>query len=153
MQGMFAGADFNGAQIIAYNEGEVVYNNYSSDRKAQTLSEENIVNAIRALLEAKDDDGNRIFSKKAQWYAVYRVLNVYADYPSAMTSFHTKMQNLGFGEDNLLSYESIAGVNKSIGAMASTSPETWGEMKDKSNQCHYQYIAADFLMRELGIRG
>lgn len=32
LQGMFAGADLSGAQIIAYNEGKVVYNEYAEKR-------------------------------------------------------------------------------------------------------------------------
>lgn len=39
LQGMFAGADLSGAQIIAYNDGVVNYNAYDGERKKRTSPE------------------------------------------------------------------------------------------------------------------
>lgn len=43
LQGIFAGADLSGAQIIAYNDGKVVYNEYA-EKRDEVLPIEDIFN-------------------------------------------------------------------------------------------------------------
>lgn len=153
LQGIFAGADLSGAQIIAYNDGEVVYNKFCDDRAKTTLSEDNIVNAINELMAARDEQGVPIFTDKAQWYAVYRVLQVYANYPEKMTQFKTKMNDLGFNEENKLTYDSLVSASKATPKIARIAPEAWNPLKDINQNYSKQYVVADFLMCKLGIKG
>lgn len=151
LQGMFAGADFNGAQIIAYNNGEVIYNKYSDEKPKQTLSEERIVSAIKEIITYTDENGAPLFTDKAQWYAIYRVLNVYAGYPSQMTQFERKMNDMGFDKDSMLTYDSLKKASVPIPQLTSVKPETWDAFKDKSEQYEKQYRVAEMLMIKLGI--
>lgn len=152
LQGMFAGADLSGAQIIAYNNGEVNYNKYCDEKSKQTLSEEKIVSAIKEIITYTDENGVPLFTDKAQWYAIYRVLNVYADYPSKMTLFAKKMNDMGFDRDSMLTYDSLSKASNPVPQFASTKPEAWDSFKDKSDQYKKQYRVAEMLMIKLGIK-
>lgn len=153
LQGMFAGADLSGAQIIAYNDGEVNYIKTGSERSATTLSEEKIVEAIRYILGKKGDDGKFVLTHNYQWFAIQRVLAVYADYPAQTKSFVNKMANLGFGKDDKLTYDSLIKAPETTPLLARNNPEIWDSYKNRSEQYEAQYIVADLLMKELGIKG
>jgi hypothetical protein len=118
-------------------------------------SDKDIKSAIGALLAAKDEKEAYLFQNKKQWWAVYRVLYYFCNYPTQMTAFETKMKELEVAKvdgKRDLSYESLSAAVKEVPLIATCSPATWNAQKDKSDNYKQQYIVADFLMQKLGIK-
>lgn len=121
----------------------------------QTQSDKDIKTAIEELLQATDDKGTPIFRNKKQWWAVYRVLSTFCDYPTKMTAFQEKMKELGVdvvdGQRDL-AYNSLKAPTIEVPQIATCSPSTWHTMKDINENYNQQYVVADFLMLKLGIK-
>jgi hypothetical protein len=120
-----------------------------------TISDKEIKQAILNLLSAKDENDKLIFKNKKQWWAVFRVLATYCNYPLQMTAFITKMNNLELGdidEKRKYTYDSLCAATKEVPFIATSKPSTWDAMKDKSDNYMQQYVVADFLMQKLGIK-
>lgn len=118
-------------------------------------SDKDIKSAIEALLDMKDEKDTYLFQNKKQWWAVYRVLLSYCNYPKQMTAFETKMKELEVANvdgKRDLSYESLSAAVKDVPLIATCSPATWNSLKDKSDNYKQQYVVADFLMQKLGIK-
>lgn len=118
-------------------------------------SDKDIKAAIEALQAEKDEKDAYLFQNKKQWWAVYRVLLYFCNYPKQMTSFGTKMNELEVAKvdgKRDLSYESLSAAAKEVPLMATCSPTTWNTLKDKSDNYKQQYVVADFLMQKLGIK-
>lgn len=74
-------------------------------------SDRRVEEALAALKEATDADGGRIFTQKAHWYAVYRVLSELEGYPKQMKEFCKLMEALGMDRSHpALSYEMMKKV-------------------------------------------
>ena len=118
-------------------------------------SDKDIKSTIEALLALKDEKNAYLFQNKKQWWAVYRVLFYFCNYPTQMTAFETKMKELEVaivdGKRDL-SYESLSAAVKEVPLMATCSPATWNTLKDKSDNYKQQYVVADFLMQKLCIK-
>lgn len=118
-------------------------------------SDKDIKSAIEALLVEKDEKDAYLLQNKKQWWAVYRVLLFFCNYPTQMTAFETKMRELEVAKvdgKRDLSYESLSAAVKEVPLMATCSPATWNTLKDKSDNYKQQYVVADFLMQKLGIK-
>lgn len=124
-------------------------------KSSLTASDKDIKSAIEELLKEKDADEQLLFRNKKQWWAVYRVLFYYCNYPSQMTSFVKKMKELEVDEvddKRALSYDSLSAASKELSAMAPCKPDTWHTLKDRSDNYYQQYVVAEFLMQKLGIK-
>ena len=135
-----------GIQINHYGEGKTM---------PMSVSDKNIKVAIEELLKAKDERGEFVFKNKKQWWAVYRVLFYYSNYPSQMTAFKAKMEELDVTKvdgKRDFSYESLSAATKEVPSMATCAPATWNTLKDKSDNYKQQYVVAEFLMLKLGIK-
>ena len=122
--------------------------------KPLTVSEKDIKSAIEELLKAKDKENELIFKNKKQWWAVFRVLSTFCNYPTKMTSFVTKIKDLEIvyeGNTTTITYDSLSAAPKDIPLM-SCSPAIWDSLKDKSDNYKQQYEVAEFLMLKLGIK-
>ncbi len=120
-----------------------------------TKSDKDIKAVIEALLKAKDDKDGFIFRNKKQWWAVYRVLSTFCNYPKQMTAFGTKMKELKVNEvdgKRDYSYESLSAAPKEVPLMATCSPSAWNAFKDINENYKQQYDVAEFLMQKLGIK-
>ena len=122
-----------------------------------SISDKDIKAAITELQEARLDDEKKepIFKNKKQWWAVFKVLLHFCNYPSQMTSFEMKMKELEVAKidgKRDLSYESLSAAPKDVPKMATCSPDTWGALKDISDNYKQQYDVAEFLMQKLGIK-
>lgn len=120
-----------------------------------TVSEKDIKAVILELQNAKDEKGQYVFQNKKQWWAVYQVLLKYCHYPSQMTAFTKKMEELEVAKidgKRDLSYDSLSGASKDVPKMATCLPETWDAYKDISDNYKQQYVVAEFLMLKLGIK-
>lgn len=118
-------------------------------------SDKDIKSAIEALLVEKDEKDAYLFQNKKQWWAVFRVLLYFCNYPKQMTAFETKMKELEVEKvdgKRDLSYESLSAAVKDVPLMATCSPTTWNTLKDKSENYKQQYVVADFMMQKLGIK-
>ena len=118
-------------------------------------SDKDIKEALEALLAMKDEKDAYLFQNKKQWWAVYRVLCYFCNYPTQMTAFETKMKELEVAKvdgKRDLSYESLSAAVKEVPLMATCSPTTWNTLKDKSDNYKQEYVVANFLMQKLGIK-
>lgn len=122
-----------------------------------SISDKDIKAAIIELQEARFDGEKKepIFKNKKQWWAVFKVLCRWCNYPSQMTAFETKMKELEVAKidgKRDLSYESLSAASKEVPKMATCSPDTWSALKDINDNYKQQYDVSDFLMRKLGIK-
>ena len=120
-----------------------------------TTSDKDIKLAIEELLNAKNEVGEFVFMNKKQWWAVYRVLFHFCNYPSQMKAFETKMLELEVTKvdgKRDLSYDSLSKASNEVPLMAKCSPSTWNAYKDISDNYKQQYVVAEFLMIKLGIK-
>ena len=120
-----------------------------------TTSDKDIRAALEALLEEKDDKGKLLFKNKKQWWAVYRVLSTFCQYPKQMNSFKTKITDMEIdygGNPNVITYDSLAAAPKDVPLMATCSPSAWGTYKEINDNYKQQYAVAEFLMLKLGIK-
>lgn len=134
-----------GIQINHYGE---------SRRPTLTVSDNGIKSAIEALMEAKDDKDEHLFRNKKQWWAVYRVLKEFCNYPADMKGFEAKMKDLEVADVDgrpALSYESLKGASKDVPKLA-CSPSAWNGFESISDNYKQQCVVAEFLMHKLGIK-
>ena len=118
-------------------------------------SDKDIKAAIEDLLAAKDENGTLLFRNKKQWWAVYRVLYYFCNYPTNMQAFKTKMGELEVTKvdgKRDLSYDSMSKAADDVPLMKTCSPATWDTLKDKSDNYKQQYVVADFLMQKMGFK-
>ena len=134
----------------------VQINHYGDDRSTTlTTSDKDIKTAIEELQNAKDDRSEFLFRNKKQWWAVYRVLKEFCNYPADMKGFETKMKELGIADVDgrpALSYESLKGASKDVPKIAVCSPSAWNVFESISENYKQQCVVADFLMIKLGIK-
>ena len=100
-----------GGVPMFYVNGGTVNNYFTTSSSSCSLhaSEEKIKEILLALLEATDENGNRIFTEKAQWYAVYKVLYECQGYPSKISEFCDIMKNWGMDKVTpACTYDSVA---------------------------------------------
>ena len=130
-------------------------NHYEESRMPSlTVSDKDIKSATEALMEAKDDKGQHLFRNKKQWWAVYRVLKEFCNYPADMKGFEAKMKELEVANTDgrpALSYESLKGASKDVPKLA-CSPSAWSGFESISDNYKQQCVVAEFLMRKLGIK-
>ena len=129
-------------------------NNGDKEGTPMTAGDMEIKAAVEALLKEKDDEDRLLFRNKKQWWAVYRVLNVYCNYPNSVTGFVAKINDLGIdygGNENVIAYNSITKVGVGVGKIATCEPSAWGAFKDLSDNYRQQYEVAEFLMQKLCI--
>ena len=120
-----------------------------------TTSDKDIKSAIEELLKLQDSEGRFLFRNKKQWWAVYRVLHSFCNYPSQMKAFEAKMKELGVAQVDGrrdFSYDSLSAAPKEVPLLATCSPSAWNALKDRSEHYRQQYEVAEFLMLKLGIK-
>ena len=122
-----------------------------------SIADKDIKAAIAELQKARSEDEKNelVFKNKKQWWAVYKVLYHFCNYPSQMTSFETKMKELEVAKvdgKRDLSYESLSAASKDVPKMVICSPDTWSTLKDINDNYKQQYEVADFLMQKMGIK-
>ena len=120
-----------------------------------TVTDKDIKSTLEALLREKDKEGKLLFKNKKQWWAVYRVLSTFCQYPKQMNSFKTKITDMeiDYGENrNEITYDSLAAAPKDVPQMATSSPSAWDTYKDISDNYKQQYVVAEYLMLKLGIK-
>ena len=120
---------------------------------AVTKSEQDVKTAIEEMLKEMGEDEKPLFRNKKQWWAVFRVLSKYLNYPNKMTEFVAKINNLNIEQEDriAISYDSLSAAPKDVPQM-SCSPDAWDTLKNKSENYMNQYAVAEYLMVRLGIK-
>ena len=120
-------------------------------------SDKDIKAAIIELMNVKQEGQKErfLFRNKKQWWAVYKVLHHYCNYPKQATAFVVKMKELEVDnpdKDRALTYDSLSAASKDISKMERCAPDCWNTLKDLGENYRQQYEVADFLMQKLGIK-
>ena len=115
-----------------------------------SASENKVKDAIFTLLTITDENGNRIFADKGQWYAVYKVLTEHHGYPSNKREFCDIMTNWGMNEVSpACSYNSVRKIPNQV-ANAALKVNLWPNYLDKADdKFKKQIIVAIELMNLL----
>ena len=117
--------------------------------------DKDIQTAIRELLKATDEKNELLFRNKKQWWAIYKVLSTFCNYPNKMRAFEIKMNELEVAKvdgERDLTYVSLTAASKDVPQMAICTPSAWTAYKDINENYNQQYIVADFMMLKLGIK-
>ena len=132
--------------------GATINNYFASSSNSNPLhaSDEKIKETLLALLEATDDDGNRIFTEKSQWYAVYKVLSECHGYPTKISEFCDIMKNWGMdGVTPACTYDSVKKVPSQV-KIPTPKVTLWQHYKDKADdKFKKQVIVAMKLIKML----
>lgn len=152
-------ATFIETQNIKVETGANFYNgtraNSTTDETTAIPADKNderIAQAIASLYEAKEEvDGEErpLFTTQAQWYAVYRVLKEYCNYPAAMSDFYKIITQRGYDiNEPKCVYASFRKVPNNYPNLKS-KVSTWAAYQDISDKYRKQYKTAAFLLKLL----
>lgn len=115
-----------------------------------------IMNIVREVVTARTEDGQPLMTTQTQWFAVFRVLADYCDYPSKATEFCRKMikiklpDSLGSGVPEC-KVESIQQAGKTCPKLQTTKPADWDMYSNLNKSYQSQWLIAEPLMKKLGI--
>ena len=146
---LMKGITINGPMF--HINGNGVVNNYFTTSSAQSMntSEEEIKNALLALQEATDEEGERIFTEKSQWYAVYKVLSECHGYPTNIREFCDIMKNWGMDKVSpACTYENIRKIPNQI-VIPTNKVTLWHNYKDKAEGKFKKQILVAIKLMEL----
>ena len=147
----YGSVTFNGPMFDIHDNQHVhIHSEQPEKRTSLHASEEEIKDAILALLEATDEDGHRIFSEKGQWYAVYKVLSECHGYPTNIREFCDIMKNWGMdGVSPACAYENIRKIPNQI-LIPTNKVTLWHNYQDKAEaKFKKQIVVANKLMELL----
>ena len=146
----YGNVTFNGPLFDIHDNHHVhIHSEQPMKRTSLHASEEEIKEAILALLEATDEDGKRILTEKSQWYAVYKVLSECHDFPSKMTDFCDIMKNWSMdGVSPACDYASIRKVPNNV-AFPTPKVTLWHNYKDKAEVKFKKQIMVAIKLMEL----
>lgn len=152
LEGLFKGANLNGAQIVAVNQGEVYYQKYGESSPTHSKTEEEVKNAIEKLMDEKDSQNEFLMRDQDQWYAIFRVLSTFCGYPQKAPDFSRTMENLGMGEMRVpCKYDSFRKVSPN---QLPQNVSLWHQYKNTADQYSMkQVVVAVKLMELLEIDG
>jgi len=139
-----------------YNDqGYVTVNNYPDDatakQQAMAKDDEDIQMAIAELYNAVDESGKKIFTDNSQWYAVFRVLKEYCNFPERITDFVVRINKNKWAEQvPFCKYESTKAINTKL-PLLSCKVSLWQQYKSINDNYEKQCLVAEKLMKLLGI--
>ena len=143
------GITINGPMFDIHDNKEVHNHFITSPAQKMNASEANIKDTLLTLLDATDEEGNRIFTEKGQWYAVYKVLSECHDYPTKVSEFCDIMTNWGMDKVTpACSYESVKKIPTHITA-TSNKVILWHNLKDKAEPKFMKQIIVALKLMEL----
>jgi hypothetical protein len=143
------GITINGSMFDIHDNKEVHNHFITSPAQTMNASEAKVKDALLILLDATDKEGNRIFTEKGQWYAVYKVLSECHDYPTKVSEFCDIMTNWGMDKVTpACSYESVKKIPTHITA-TSNKVILWHNLKDKADPKFMKQIMVAMKLMEL----
>ena len=143
------GITINGPMFDIHDNKEVHNHFITSPAQTMNASEAKVKDTLLTLLDATDEEGNRIFTEKGQWYAVYKVLSECYGYPSKISEFCEIMTNWGMDKVTpACSYESVKKIPTHITA-TSNKVILWHNLKDKAEPKFMKQIIVAMKLMEL----
>lgn len=143
------GITINGPMFDIHDNKEVHNHFITSPAQTMNTSEVKVKDALLTLLDATDKEGNRIFTEKGQWYAVYKVLSECHGYPSKVSEFCDIMTNWGMDKVTpACSYESVKKIPTNITA-TSNKVILWHNLMDKAEPKFKKQILVAIKLMEL----
>lgn len=143
------GITINGPMFDIHDNKEVHNHFITSPAQTMNASEAKVKDALLILLDATDTEGNRIFTEKGQWYAVYKVLSECHGYPTKVSEFCDIMTNWGMDKVTpACSYESVKKIPTHITA-TSNKVILWHNLKDKAEPKFMKQIMVAMKLMEL----
>jgi hypothetical protein len=143
------GITINGPMFDIHDNKEVHNHFITSPAQTMNASEAKVKDALLILLDATDKEGNRIFTEKGQWYAVYKVLSECYGYPRKISEFCEIMTNWGMAKViPACSYESVKKIPTHITA-TSNKVILWHNLKDKAEPKFMKQIMVAMKLMEL----
>lgn len=118
----------------------------SSGGEVSDGMDERIRLAIEALYDCKDEDGKNIFCEKSQWYAVYRVLKEYMNYPEKMSDFVNLINERRWAErEPRCTYTAMKEASKKS-LLLTKSCNMWKMYKNTNESHRKQCVIAEKFM-------
>ena len=121
------------------------YHNFGEKDNCQQ-SKSDVESSLSALMEAVDEFGNKIFTEKGQWYAVFRVLSELFGYPKNMSDFSRLMHEGDYAIP--CTYTSLADRQKELPKLV-CKVALWQQFSSLSESYRKQCKVADFLLKSL----
>lgn len=115
--------------------------------KSLTTSDEDIKEAIEALMEATDGEGQYIMHDLDQWYAIFRVLSQLCGYSSKPKDFETNMRNIG--ADKLRIPCKYDNYRKIVLSQLPANVTLWGQYKNSADQYSMKQIKVALKLMQL----
>jgi hypothetical protein len=119
----------------------------SGREKSLTTSDEDIKEAIEALMEATDGEGQYIMHDLDQWYAIFRVLSQLCGYSSKPKDFETNMRNIG--ADKLRIPCKYDNYRKIVLSQLPANVTLWGQYKNSADQYSMKQIKVAVKLMQL----
>jgi hypothetical protein len=119
----------------------------SGREKSLTASDEDIKEAIEALMEATDGEGQYIMHDLDQWYAIFRVLSQLCGYSSKPKDFETNMRNIG--ADKLRIPCKYDNYRKIVLSQLPANVTLWGQYKNSADQYSMKQIKVAVKLMQL----
>jgi hypothetical protein len=119
----------------------------SGREKSLTTSDEDIKEAIEALMEATDGEGQYIMHDLDQWYAIFRVLSQLCGYSSKPKDFETNMRNIG--ADKLRIPCTYDNYRKIVLSQLPANVTLWGQYKNSADQYSMKQIKVAVKLMQL----
>lgn len=147
----YYGITFNNSNVHG-NTFQTINPQPARAENAPSRMERDVKQALEELLKATDGEGKRIFTEKAQWYSVHRVLSEYLGYPAKKTQFVALMKEIGMDAvQPACNYESLKKVSLNAEierAKTALWPRFLAQADEKSRK---QIVPAMKLMELLGV--
>ena len=146
----YGSVTFNGPMFHIHDNHHVhIHSEQAMKRTSLHASEEEIKEAILALLKATDEDGKNVFTEKSQWYAVYKVLSECHGYPTNIREFCDIMKNWGMDRVSpACDYENIRKIPNQV-AIPTNKVTLWHNYKDKAEVKFKKQIMVAIGLMEL----
>lgn len=132
-------------QFIVENHGTVNYN----EKEAAPPDDRHMRQVLQELLVAKDENGDKLMVEQQQWFAVFRVLVEYGNYPRQMSDFARAMAQLGMDRATpACKHDSLRKASQTFPRLACKVSQ-WQQYCSLSEAYAKQCKVADWLIKRM----
>jgi hypothetical protein len=131
-------------QFIVENHGTVNYH----EKSGEAPDDRHMRQVLQELMEAKDENGNKLMVEQQQWFAVYRFCVEYCKYPANIAEFERTITKMHLENLNPpCKASSISKASQSLTALACKVSQ-WGQYAVSNESYAKQYRIAKWLIEE-----
>ncbi len=148
LQGVLTQAHPKQLNIITGEHAVVNYNDYGDSKNNMTKTEKEACQAVKKLMDAKDEKGDYIMQDQEQWWAIKQVLTQLCGFPQKKSAWEKTLDNLELLDLRIpYIYESARKVHPHN---LPTNVELWHQFKNTADNYSYkQVMVAATLMEYL----